>query len=235
MIKKQYSKKSPVCKLSFSLSTEQVGANADVRVLGQFNDWNWDNGLVLKSKKESYQGSIELAAGNSYEFRYMVNGHQWFNDEAADDYVATPFFSHNSLVVLEDVKIAKPATKKTVAKKAVTKKATTAKKAVATKKVATAAKKATPAKKAAPKAKADDLKKIEGIGPKIAGLLKADGIITFADLSKAKLTKLKAILAAAGPRYKMHQPNSWPKQAKLAATGKWEELAKLQDELNGGK
>lgn len=234
MIKKQYSKKKPVCKLSFSLSTEQIGKQVDVRVLGQFNDWSWEKGLVLKAKKKSYEGSIELEAGNSYEFRYLVNGHQWFNDEAADDYVPTPFFSHNSLVVLDAVEIAKPAKKATVAKKAAAPKkakpATTKAKTVAKK---ATVKKAAP-KKAAPKVKADDLKKIEGIGPKIAGLLKADGILSFSDLSKAKLPKLQAVLDAAGPRFKMHQPTTWAQQAKLAAAGKWEELTKLQDELKGG-
>lgn len=101
-----------------------------------------------------------------------------------------------------------------------------------------AAKKAAPPKKAAPKkaaAKADDLKKIEGIGPKIAGLLNDAGIMTFADLAKAKKADLTAILEKAGARYKTHDPTTWPKQSKLAADGKWDELQKLQDELMGGK
>ena len=54
MIKKQYSKTKPVCKVTFSVTTEQVGKNTDVRVLGNFNDWSWDKGLVLKSKKKNY-------------------------------------------------------------------------------------------------------------------------------------------------------------------------------------
>ena len=83
--------------------------------------------------------------------------------------------------------------------------------------------------------KADDLTKIEGIGPKIAGLLKDGGITSFAKLSKSNFAKIKKILVAAGPRYQMHDPASWPKQAGLAAAGKWKELEKLQDELDGGK
>jgi predicted flap endonuclease-1-like 5' DNA nuclease len=83
--------------------------------------------------------------------------------------------------------------------------------------------------------KKDDLTKIEGIGPKIAGLLTEAGISTFSDLAKAKTTKVKEILEAAGSRYKMHDPTTWGKQAKLAADGKWDDLKKLQDELMGGK
>ncbi len=95
------------------------------------------------------------------------------------------------------------------------------------------------APKAAPKAakagsKGDDLTKIEGIGPKIAGLLIADGIVTFANLADAKTEKLAEILKAAGPRYSIHKPDTWPQQAALARDGKFDELKKLQDELDGG-
>ena len=94
-----------------------------------------------------------------------------------------------------------------------------------------------PAKKASAKSstKGDDLKKIEGIGPKIAGLLNEDGIVTFEDLASAELSKLQAILEAAGSRYKMHDPTTWSEQSALARDGKWEELEKLQDELKGGR
>ena len=91
---------------------------------------------------------------------------------------------------------------------------------------------ATPAKS---KAKPDDLKKIEGIGPKIAELLTNNGVATFAELSSTSPDKLKEILAGAGPRYQMHDPTTWPDQSKLAADGKWDELNTLQDNLKGGK
>lgn len=83
--------------------------------------------------------------------------------------------------------------------------------------------------------KADDLKKIEGIGPKIAELLVANGLPTFAAVADADVEKIKAILEEAGSRYKMHDPTSWPLQAKMAADGKWDELQKWQDEHDGGK
>ncbi len=81
----------------------------------------------------------------------------------------------------------------------------------------------------------DDLTKIEGIGPKIKGLLYAGGIKTFSKLADTEIQNVKAILDAAGPRYQMHDPSSWPRQSQLAANGKWDELAKLQDILDGGK
>ncbi len=81
----------------------------------------------------------------------------------------------------------------------------------------------------------DDLKKIEGVGPKIAGLLVDAGIDTFAKLAVADIEKLNDILATAGPRYATHNPTTWPEQAALAASGNWDELKELQDKLNGGR
>ena len=92
-----------------------------------------------------------------------------------------------------------------------------------------AAKKAAPKK--ATKAKGDDLKKIEGIGPKIAETLAAAGIVSFADLAKAEPAKISEIIANVRGN---HVTDTWPKQAELAAEGKWDELKEWQDKLDGG-
>jgi ribosomal protein S6 len=79
----------------------------------------------------------------------------------------------------------------------------------------------------------DDLTKIEGIGPKIAEIFITAGIKTFEDLSSSKVGDLRNILEE--NKLSSHDPKTWSKQATLAKHGKWEELKKLQDELNGGK
>ena len=81
----------------------------------------------------------------------------------------------------------------------------------------------------------DDLKRIEGIGPKIEKMLNDDLIYTWAELAAAPVDRLKAILRKGGDRYKMHDPKSWPDQAKLAAQGRWKELEELQNILDGGR
>ncbi|PPK96796.1 LSU ribosomal protein L21P [Nonlabens xylanidelens] len=86
-----------------------------------------------------------------------------------------------------------------------------------------------PAKKSA--GKADDLKKIEGIGPKIASTLVEAGIATFADLAKADPANISEIIAGVRGN---HVPTTWPQQAQLAVDGKWDELQELQDRLDGG-
>jgi large subunit ribosomal protein L15 len=91
-------------------------------------------------------------------------------------------------------------------------------------------------KKAAKKtAEGDDLKIIEGIGPKIADLLINEGIVSFADLAATPAEKVKEILDAAGSNYAMHDPTTWAEQAELARDGKWDELKELQDKLNAGR
>jgi len=81
----------------------------------------------------------------------------------------------------------------------------------------------------------DKLRLIEGIGPKIEGLLHEAGILTFVDLATAKQAMLKDILDKAGSRYRMHDPRTWGEQAALAADGKMKELKAWQKELKGGK
>ena len=121
------------------------------------------------------------------------------------------------------------------AKKAAPKKETKkAEPKVEAKAAAPKAEKAAP-KKAAPKkatGKADDLKKIEGIGPKIASTLVEAGIATFSDLAKATPEAIAEIIAGVRGN---HVTDTWPAQSQMAADGKWDELKKWQDELDGGK
>ena len=81
----------------------------------------------------------------------------------------------------------------------------------------------------------DDLKKIDGIGPKIETLLNQAGIRVYATLAKSEQGYLQEILHKAGPYYRMHNPGTWPIQARLAASGKWEALKAFQEELKKRK
>lgn len=85
------------------------------------------------------------------------------------------------------------------------------------------------------KVKENDLKIVEGIGPKIEALFNEAGIATWQDLSKASTEKLQNILDAAGENFAMHNPSTWPKQALMAHQGKWQELKDWQANLLGGK
>ncbi|WP_417443449.1 hypothetical protein [Joostella sp.] len=85
------------------------------------------------------------------------------------------------------------------------------------------------------KIKQDDLKIVEGIGPKIELLFHSKGIKTWKDLSECSVQKCTEVLQSGGKAYEIHKPGTWPEQAKLAYEGKWTELHKWQGELKGGK
>ncbi|MEL7122629.1 MAG: glycoside hydrolase family 13 [Bacteroidota bacterium] len=227
MLKKQFKNGHASCEVTFVLPKDHVQTenNAAIKVLGEFNDWSWDKGLILNSIENEYVASIELEPGKSYQFRYLVEGGTWLNDPAADAYVSSPFPGiDNSVVTVESMN---------------------GNGHVAAAEAPAAKPKAKAKAKAKPKAKAkttkkktgkDNIKKhIEGIGPKIEKLLAAREITTFNQLAKADIKILKEILEEAGPRFKMHDPTTWSEQAKLAAAEKWEELETLKDELKGGR
>jgi predicted flap endonuclease-1-like 5' DNA nuclease len=83
-------------------------------------------------------------------------------------------------------------------------------------------------------ARVDDLVIIEGIGPKIAELLRRNGIDSFDKLARADVTSLWAILDKGGPRFKLANPGTWPTQALYCVRGDWDGLKRWQDELYGG-
>lgn len=85
------------------------------------------------------------------------------------------------------------------------------------------------------KIKENDLKIIEGIGPKIEELFNTSGILTWKSLSESSIDRLREILTKAGEGYQIHDPSSWPKQAKFAYEGKWQDLKDWQNSLDGGR
>ena len=81
----------------------------------------------------------------------------------------------------------------------------------------------------------EDLTRIEGIGPKVNGLLQDAGINTFKQLAEVDAAKVKEVLELAGGVYKSMDPSTWGQQAQLVVDGKDDELKELQDNLKGGK
>ena len=81
----------------------------------------------------------------------------------------------------------------------------------------------------------DDLKLVEGIGPKIEGLFHNFDIKTWKALSETKVAKCQEVLDSGGDRYQVHDPASWPMQARMAYEGKWKALARWQEEHKHGK
>lgn len=199
-------------KVRFTLPASNVIGATECILVGEFNNWNPAEGIVLQKREDgSLDAEVELPAGKDYQYRYLLSNGRWVNDNS--EKVMAEFYGYpveNCIIRIPEGD-AKPVEKKIRAAKP----------------------------KAVPKPKKetakDDLSKIEGIGRKIASLLNKNGILTYLQLSKTSVKKLKEILHAAGNTFSMHDPGTWPKQAKLASAGKWDELAEMQEKLNGGK
>ncbi len=209
-------------KVKFILSADIVADATEGLLLGEFNNWDIENGFTMKKAKDgSLMATVSLEEGRIYQYRYLLNDGRWVNDQNAQ-------YVHDERFHVENCVIEVPAGEEAaVAVTADKVKATKAKEAPAVKAVKSAKKEI--------KEVADDLTKIEGVGKKIAELLSVEQIVSFQDLAKSTPKKIRTILDAAGNKFKMHDPATWPKQAKLAAAGKWDELKKLQAELKGGK
>lgn len=80
-----------------------------------------------------------------------------------------------------------------------------------------------------------DLQLIEGIGPKIAATLIEHGINDLGQLAETPVERLREILTAAGRRFRLADPGTWPHQAALGAAGDWAALTQLQTQLKAGK
>ena len=97
-LKKQFVKTRKKCKVTFQLPVKAANGGKEVRVLGDFNDWSWEEGIPMNAQKHVYSAEAELPMNQSFQFRYMIDERDWENDWEADDYVPTPFGVDNSVV-----------------------------------------------------------------------------------------------------------------------------------------
>jgi len=81
----------------------------------------------------------------------------------------------------------------------------------------------------------DDLEIVEGIGPKIAQLMRQHGITTFVQLASASPAEILAILEKGGPNFRVANPGTWPGQAGFCVRNDWAGLKELQDRLTAGR
>ena len=88
-ITKKYLKSKPLCKVTFAVPAEEA---KKVAVVGSFNDWNEKNAVQLKKLKNgTFKGTVDLEKDNTYEFRYLVDGTTYINDDQADAYAWNDF------------------------------------------------------------------------------------------------------------------------------------------------
>lgn len=143
-------------KVKFVLAADIVANASNGLLLGEFNNWDLENGFSLKKAKDgSLTATVELEAGRSYQYRYLLEGGRWENDQNASGYTHVESFGAVNCIVhvpVASVKEAKPKAAKVEAEKAP--KAKPAGKKVAVPVVAEKKAPAKAEKKPAPKKKA---------------------------------------------------------------------------------
>ena len=102
-----------------------VGAQT-AAVCGDWNDWSADADVMRRDAAGGFSLTVDLDAGRTYRFRYLLDGQRWDNDWAADAYVPNSFGGDDSVVDLTALaEPVPPAAKKAPAKKEAVKKAPT--------------------------------------------------------------------------------------------------------------
>lgn len=99
-LKKQYLKSKPICKVTFSLDKDAVENAQKIQILGSFNSWIIDEAIAMKKfKNGNFKATIDLPLEAEYEFKYLVDGSSWLNDESADSYVNNGISAEDNSVV----------------------------------------------------------------------------------------------------------------------------------------
>lgn len=88
--KKQYLKSKPVCKVTFKLTKEEAKNAENVRIVGDFNDWDLSAAPMKKLKNGSFSSTVVLSKDAQYQFRYLLDNKEWENDWSADAYLPSP-------------------------------------------------------------------------------------------------------------------------------------------------
>lgn len=192
--------------------------------------------IIIRQRGTKYHAGDNVYMGKDFSLHAAIDGTISFQKRRLNRTFVNvlPFEEVEETVApAETVKKAKPAkAEKTAPAKEEKKESKATSSAPVEEEVVATAKEEKPAPK---KAKKDDLKLIEGVGPKIESLLKDAGFSTFAAVAAASYDDLKKVLDDAGTSFQMHDPTTWPRQAQLAHEGKMEELKEYQEHLQGGK
>ncbi|MFP3897424.1 MAG: isoamylase early set domain-containing protein [Anaerolineales bacterium] len=97
MIIKEEGKESDTVSVTFRLH-KSVMADS-VHIVGDFNNWNRHSHPMEHSEDDDmWELTLELKKGNTYQFRYLIDGSNWQNDWHADRYMPNPFGGENSVI-----------------------------------------------------------------------------------------------------------------------------------------
>lgn len=98
-LEKNYLKSKPVCKVKFVFSKQRSRGVKSVYLVGTFNGWDESAQKLRKQKTGDYAATLSFPVGERHEFRYLLNGEVWENDDQADQYLPSHVsWEENSVV-----------------------------------------------------------------------------------------------------------------------------------------
>ncbi len=98
-LQKKYLKSRPLSKVTFRLPAAAVPSEAQVHLVGDFNDWDPAKTPMIQLKSGEFKVTVELPIDQEYAFRYLINGQEWENDWEADKYAPAGLGSDENSVV----------------------------------------------------------------------------------------------------------------------------------------
>lgn len=102
MIRKQFVKSRQVYKVTFTLPKEEWPQGVDVNsvhLVGDFNDWSRTATPMEANSKGIFRTVLDLAPGENYQFKYLINNELWANEWLADAYHPNEFGEENSVIL----------------------------------------------------------------------------------------------------------------------------------------
>lgn len=87
-------------EIIFKLPAEAVEGATEALLLGDFNNWSEDNAIGLEKQEDgSYRTIVQLEAGRTYQYRFLLNDGRWVNDYNAQNYVPVSGYYVDNCVI----------------------------------------------------------------------------------------------------------------------------------------
>ena len=93
MLKKRFFKTKDDCEVTFELASDDA---EQVELVCDANDW--DPIPMKKARNGSFRTKLRLPKEREFQFRYLVNGSAWVNDEDADACRVNQFGGKNGVL-----------------------------------------------------------------------------------------------------------------------------------------
>ena len=98
-IKKQFVKSKDAYKVTCLVDKKTANGANSISLSGTFNNWSLNENKFQKLKNGNFKIIVELPKDTEYQFRYLVDGKNWMNEESADGFVDNQISNEENCVI----------------------------------------------------------------------------------------------------------------------------------------